>query len=225
MGGATAYFSQYFSDRRSFVRRFVNGFSLAALTPIPQMLLHRQSTAPEESWLEGLNGKHRQFFDVKVMNGATPLNRVSSFIDVYRDVYGLGEHDVNAVFGAHGEGLGYVLGDKAWSKYELGARFQVCEPGSTSRAQRNIFARAERGVLPPEDHSIARLQLRGVRFLACARAIRNLAATLAGDGFGTVETIRDDLTRGVLVGVTVVPAMIVAVNRAQETGLSYAYVA
>jgi intracellular sulfur oxidation DsrE/DsrF family protein len=72
--------------------------------------------------------------------------------------------------------------------------------------------------------SVDRLQKRGVRFIACARSIRRLSAELARDS-GPVDAVRAELMANLLPGVTVVPAMVVAGNRAQEAGLTYVFLA
>jgi intracellular sulfur oxidation DsrE/DsrF family protein len=64
------------------------------------------------------------------------------------------------------------------------------------------------------------LQQRGVRFLGCGRSFNALAATLAGAG-GDVSALEAELHAGVLPGVMIVPAMVIAVNRAQESGITY----
>lgn len=200
------------TPRRGFVRRA--GAAVAAMTMLPGSS-RALEPAPDESWLQGLTGKHRQLFDVAVSKDGRPLGRVANFLDAYGEAYGLRDSDLNAIFGVHGGGMPIVLNDAVWKKYELGRRNAEKDPRTGAHAERNPWATG--GAT-----SVARLQERGVRFIVCMRSIRRLSGELSV-GMGGAESVRTDLLANLLPGVTPVPAMIVAVNRAHESGLSYAY--
>ncbi|MBI1804746.1 MAG: hypothetical protein HY033_00625 [Ignavibacteriae bacterium] len=73
------------------------------------------------------------------------------------------------------------------------------------------------------DRSIEALQKRGVRFIGCNRSLRSMAKDLAKNLNGNEDLIRDELLANILPGIIIVPAMIVAANRAQEAGMTYVY--
>jgi intracellular sulfur oxidation DsrE/DsrF family protein len=209
-------------NRRGFIAGSLAG--IVALVPAAALLVRERHTgAPAETWLRGLNGKHRQFFDVGSIQGGIPLRRVHNFLATYAAAYGIKESDVNAVFGAHGPGLPFTLSDSVWAKYELGAMYNVTDPATGKPAVRNMFVEMQSkiGNVPPEA-SISRLQARGVRFLACNNTLNSLSEQLAARQQSDVGVVRQELLSAVLSGVTVVPAMAIAVNRAQESGLTYA---
>jgi intracellular sulfur oxidation DsrE/DsrF family protein len=211
------------TQRRSFVVRAAAAIaSLATGSRVAAQVSTPPSREPDESWLQGLTGKHRQFFDVNALNGGTGLRRVGNFLDAYRDSYQLADRELNAIFGAHGEGLGFTLDDSLWSRFDLGARYSVVDPRDGRLAKRNIYATNDgsAGSLP----SVAALQARGARFLACRQTIARLARDLAGEKKLAAEDVRATLEAGLLPGVTPVPAMVVAANRAQEAGLTYVFV-
>src|ERR1041385_5485571 len=81
--------------------------------------IHRQPAPPDEAWLNGLGGLHQAFFDVDAIRDAI-LGRVDNFLGAYHDAYGLRDNQLNVVFGAHGSGLGFVLNDAMWAKYQIG---------------------------------------------------------------------------------------------------------
>jgi intracellular sulfur oxidation DsrE/DsrF family protein len=202
-------------------RGFLSAAAAAALSLVTAPLLPAQSNEPNEDWLRGLNGKHRQFFDVGAMYGGAPLRRVHNFLATYSSAYGIAESDVNALFGAHGAGLPFVLSDTAWHSYELGEMHNVRDASGAGQARRNIFA-IDGGAGLPVGASIERLRSRGVRFLACNNTLGSLSRQLA-DKHGTdASSIHQELTAALLPGVIVVPAMLIAGNRAQEEGLTYA---
>jgi intracellular sulfur oxidation DsrE/DsrF family protein len=211
-------------QRRSFVVRAAAAIaSLAAASRANAQSEPVSPREPEESWLQGLSGRHRQFFDVNALNGGTGLRRVGNFLDAYRDAYHLGDRDLNAIFGAHGEGLAFTLNDSLWERFDLGVRYSVVDPRDGRPARRNIYATSD-GIagLPP---SVAALQARGARFLACRQTIARMAHDLAPQRSLPVDDVRAAIEGGLLPGVTPVPAMVVAVNRAQEAGLTYVFTA
>jgi intracellular sulfur oxidation DsrE/DsrF family protein len=181
----------------------------------------RGAPEPEEKWLRHLNGRHRQFFDTSTLNNGAPLTRVANFLDVYRDAYGVGDRDVNAIVGAHGTGLGLVFSDAIWERFGLGEYYSVADVSTERPATRNPYSGV--GAHAPAI-SVASLQRRGVRFLGCQQSINRVARELARKGKGAEGAIRNALADGLLPGVTLVPAMVVAANRAQESGLAYLFV-
>lgn len=179
--------------------------------------------AEAEPWLQGLTGRHKQYFDVSAHLQGAPLGRTANFLNAYNDAYSLKDSDVNVVFGAHGSAIPMMFNDALWSKYGLGAKYSIDELGTKTPAVRNIFAGAGAGNTWYEP-SIAALQKRGVRFIACQQAIARVAKELAARDGRDAAAIKQELTAGLLPGITPVPAAIVAVNRAQEAGMSYVYI-
>jgi intracellular sulfur oxidation DsrE/DsrF family protein len=186
---------------------------MAGLAVAPTVL-GAQSQAPSEAWLQGLNGKHKQILDVSSSRGGTPLVRTANFLDAYAEAYGMKDSDLNAIVGIHSGALVMGFNDAMWAKYELGKRVNEMDPRTQAPATRNPFASGA-------PTSIARLQERGVRFIACGRAIRRLSGELAAAAGTPPEQVRAELQANLLPGVIEVPALIVAVNRAHEAGLSY----
>lgn len=68
---------------------------------------------------------------------------------------------------------------------------------------------------------IAELQERGATFLTCANSLRAFAGGLASAGGGERDAIQSDLLANLLPGVILVPAMVVAIERAQAHGFAY----
>jgi intracellular sulfur oxidation DsrE/DsrF family protein len=203
------------TPRRGFLGRATA--AVLGLAAVPSLLRasERESLAPDESWLQGLTGKHRQFFDVSSPREGRALARVANFLDGYIEAYGMRDSDLNAVVGTHSGGLALVFNDAIWSKYEFGKRYSENDPVTGVPSIRNPYGEGWA-------FSVDRLQKRGVRFIACARSIRRLSADLARDG-GRVDEVRAELMANLLPGVTAVPAMVVAGNRAQEAGLTYVF--
>lgn len=197
--------------RRGFLGRLIGSFAGVAVAP---SVIGAQGQSPSEDWLQGLNGKHKQILDASSTRGGTPLARTANFLDAYNEAYGLKDSDINAIVGIHSGALVLGFNDAMWAKYQLGKRAGENDPRTQAPAVRNIFASGSAT-------SIGRLQERGVRFIVCGKAIRRLAGELGAAAGTSPEHVRAELQANLLPGVIEVPALIVAVNRAQEVGLSY----
>ena len=181
-----------------------------------------QAGPTQDAWLARLTGTHRQLFDTPTLEGGGSLSQVRNFLNAYRDAYGLGDTDVNAVVGVHGRAVPLVFDDRTWRRFGFGATYQVEDPETQSPARRNVFRAGPGGPLPPEA-TVEALQRRGVIFLLCDNSLRRVSGTLSAAGHGTPESVREALIGGLLPGVELVPAMVVAMNLAQEKGVTYVY--
>jgi intracellular sulfur oxidation DsrE/DsrF family protein len=199
------------TPRRGFIERAVAAVVGIAAAPVLAGAQQQQGTF-QDSWLQGFNGKHKQIEDVATIRGGTPLGRTVNFMDAYAE-YGMKDADLNVVFAAQSAALGIVINDALWAKYELGKRWGENDPRTNAPATRNPFASGA-------PTSVATLQGRGVRFIACMRAIRRLAGELA-TAENPADQVRAEIIANLLPGVTPVPAVIIAVNRAQQAGFTY----
>jgi intracellular sulfur oxidation DsrE/DsrF family protein len=68
---------------------------------------------------------------------------------------------------------------------------------------------------------IENLQKMGTKFLLCANALGGWCLELEARGKGKAADIEKDLRANVLPGVTIVPAMVIAIEKAQESGIRY----
>lgn len=215
--------------RRGFLARL--GLGLAGLTGVvmtPAGLraetLGAGSAQPDpDAWLAALQGKHRQIFDAPTLGDGKALLQAKNFLDAYRDAYGAKDGEVSVAVGVHGGAFPLVFRDEVWQRFGFGERFSVSDPATRRPAVRNLFARARPGDPLPEAATVEALQQRGVVFLLCNNTLGRTTAALAGAGFGAAPAVRQELLAGLLPGVQVVPAMVVALSRAQEKGFSYVY--
>jgi intracellular sulfur oxidation DsrE/DsrF family protein len=124
-----------------------------------------------------------------------------------------------------------------WAKYGLGAYLGLKD--STGKPyMRNVFNQpttddlhlvmqaidsptipALAGAMPAL--GIESLQKMGTKFLLCANALGIWCLELEARGKGKSADIDKDLRANVLPGVTIVPAMVIAIDQAQEAGIKY----
>jgi intracellular sulfur oxidation DsrE/DsrF family protein len=205
------------NPRRLFVGRVAA--AIAALTGIPGIARAEtlSTTLADDSqhdaWIRQLKGKHRQFFDAVDLNDRSMI-MASSYLDIYQNDFGAKPGEVNAVIGLHGSALNIGFTDAAWTKYAFGKSGNLIDPGTKEPAVRNLFATG--GEL-----SVDTLQRRGVVCLMCNNTLRRRSRALATERGETYEAVYKDLEASRLPGTILVPAMAVAINRAQEKGITY----
>jgi intracellular sulfur oxidation DsrE/DsrF family protein len=68
---------------------------------------------------------------------------------------------------------------------------------------------------------IENLQKMGAKFVLCANALGIWCLELEARGKGKAQDIEKELRANVLPGVTIVPAMVIAIDKAQEAGIKY----
>ena len=68
---------------------------------------------------------------------------------------------------------------------------------------------------------IENLQKMGAKFILCNNALGIWCLELEARGKGKAADIDKDLRANLLPGVTIVPAMVIAIDKAQEAGIKY----
>lgn len=173
------------------------------------------------SWLDRLRGKHRQVFDLGVLDErGNPLRVVANYLDAHREVFGLDFPDVNTVVGIAYAAFPINASDPVWAKYGIGEKWKVQEPGSGTWARRNVFLDAPEGD-PAHRYALTTLRARGTVFWQCNNALNAIAHELAAATNSPFDAVRAELLSGLLPGVHLVPAHTMALGLAQEHGCTY----
>jgi intracellular sulfur oxidation DsrE/DsrF family protein len=68
---------------------------------------------------------------------------------------------------------------------------------------------------------MANLMEMGTTFLMCNNAFMIWVSQLAGAGMGTAAAIERELRANMVPGVVTVPAMVIAIEKAQSAGIAY----
>ena len=205
------------NPRRHFLRRAAA--ALAALTGIPgiaraeTLVGNLSDDSTHDAWIKNLKGKHRQLFHAIDLNDRAML-MASNYLTAYENEFGAKPGEVNAIIGIHGGALNLGFNDAAWAKYGIGKSNNVTDPTTKQVAVRNIYARD--GELAVES-----LQKRGVLVIMCNTALRLRSRAIAAERGETYDIVYNDLSTSRLPGIVLVPAMVVAINRAQEKGITY----
>ena len=133
--------------------------------------------------------------------------------------------------------ISLAFNDAIWAKYKLGA-YTGLKDAAGKPYTRNVFNQptandlhllmqaidspmipALAGAMPAL--GIESLQKMGTKFLLCANALGIWCLELEARGKGKAQDIEKELRANLLPGVTIVPAMVIAIDKAQEAGIKY----
>jgi intracellular sulfur oxidation DsrE/DsrF family protein len=226
------------TPRRSFLGGAVAA-AAAAVMPAGVRAAARRP-APDD-WIEEVPGTNRCLFDFARHGNGMPLLHVLNYLNTYGAAYGTSAGQVGAAATLYGIGVGssIALGfdDAIWAKYGLGAYHGLSDANGRPYT-RNVFLRPTAddahlmydGVTLPalpmfrdavQAIGIANLQQMGTKFIMCENALNAWTVELEVRGKGSAAEIGAELREHLLPGVTVVPAMVIAIERAQGAGIRY----
>ncbi|MDQ3242160.1 MAG: hypothetical protein M3Q09_00295 [Gemmatimonadota bacterium] len=189
------------------------GVGFPSVARADRILTGSAADSDHDAWMKPLKGRHRQMFHATAA-GDVAMLMANNFLDAYAGEFAAKPGEVNAVIGVHGGALSLGFSDSAWTKYSLGKASSVTDPATKEPALKNIFAAGGR-------LGIAESQKRGIVFLMCNTALRLRSRGIAAERGETYEAVYEDLKASLLPGMILVPAMVVALNRAQEAGFTY----
>ena len=221
------------TPRRSFLGRLLAGGTALTLLGsgarrgLAEAVSVGEEPQPGDDWMRDLTATHRVAFDWSAHKNGKPLSQGKNYLDAWRDAFKTSEHDVNLIFGVHGDAIPVVLTDALWSRYKIGEQYEVTDAGTKLPAVRNVFttANAAAGGLVAPDESVEALQKRGAKFVVCRNTVAGATKKLAAAGLGAPDEIRAAILGGLLPGVILVPAMLVTLTQLQERGIRYLKVA
>lgn len=210
--------------RRAFLSRLKTGATAAGLTVLAGRSAHAQQTSnsawqprrhEEDDWLDRIPGVHRIVFDTTDPEGfAEALSFATNFFTANKSGYGLTDADLAVVIVARHNSTAFAYTDGTWARHGvlLAQRAGVVDPATKQPPTTNIHRARLDGLLA-----------RGVHLAVCQMATRNHAGMIAKAAGTDVDAVYKDLVANLLSNAHMVSAGIVAVNRAQERGYSFAH--
>jgi intracellular sulfur oxidation DsrE/DsrF family protein len=217
------------TDRRSFLTHLGAGVTVAGTALASGVsVANAQSSAPFrpamhplDDWMATLPGKHRMVFDTTspAAFGAA-LAYANNFLTASKSGYNLNDADAGVIIIARHFATPYAYTDAMWTKY---AKFMppfvtMDDPKTKQRATINLYAADGYSDLPNMGTTIPQVLQRGIHFAVCQMATQFFAGMLAPAAGGTADAVYKELASNLVGNSHMVPAGIVAVNRAQEHG-------
>ena len=155
---------------------------------------------------------HRLVFDTTNPQGFdNALRFATNYFTANKTGYGLNSDDLAVVIVARHHSTAFAYTDAMWNKYggPLASRDGFTDPATRQPPTVNVYRTRTEELLR-----------QGVHLAVCQMATRNLAGIVAKTVGSDSEAIYKELVGNLLNNAHMVPAGIVAVNRAQERGYS-----
>lgn len=222
-------------ERRSFFARINAGAASLAALAIGGIAMAQERSAgtarweparhEKDDWLDKLPGKHRLVFDTTASSGfGEAVLFANNFIGVNRSDYGLQNSDLAVVIVARHRSTPFGYNDAMWAKYgmAIAARAEVQDPKTKLAPKLNMYNSKDYGdLLATRGGTLDSLFKQGVQLAVCSTSTRGYARAIAEAMGGNADAIHNELIANLVSGnARMVPAGIVAVNRAQERGYS-----
>jgi hypothetical protein len=222
-------------ERRSFLSRLNAGAASLAAIAIgnvamaqvkPTATAHWEPARHEkDDWLDTLPGKHRLVFDTtsyEALGEALPF--ANNFIRVNQSDYGLQNTDLAVLIIVRHRSTPFGYNDAMWAKYgmPIAARSKVEDPKTKFAPKMNFYnADGYADLAANRGTTLDSLFKLGVQLAVCATSTRGYARSIAEAMSGNADAIYNELIANLVSkNARMVPAGIVAVNRAQERGYS-----
>jgi intracellular sulfur oxidation DsrE/DsrF family protein len=234
--------------RRFFGRMF--GAAAAVSLPMaevglaaqgPPAAAHAPTGAGPDAWIAQVKGTHRTLFDFPQHKFFFPQLHILNYLNTYKEGYKAAAGTVGAVGTFYGIGnqssIALGFNDATWAKYGLGEYLGLKDAAgkaytrnvfnSPTKADAHLMFQALQVPTVPAFADfmpmmgIESLQKMGTKFVLCNNALEGWCLELEARGKGKMPEILADLKANLLPGVTIVPAMVIAIEKAQAAGIRY----
>jgi intracellular sulfur oxidation DsrE/DsrF family protein len=178
----------------------------------------------KDDWME-MPVKHRVVFDTtSLATAGEAIFFANNFIHVNRAEYGLQNSDMAVIVIVRHNSTAFGYNDAMWAKYgaHFSSRSGLEDPKTKTPPKVNLLNSGEYGEqVPNHGVTLDALFKQGVQLAVCSAATQALSRTIAKAVENTnAEAIYTELTANLVSNSRMVPAGIVALNRAQERGYS-----
>jgi hypothetical protein len=208
--------------RRSFFSRFgaslIGGAAVGVAAPAAAQSEGKFDAIrhAQDDWLDQIPGRHRYIVDAPNPDGfSSAIQFTTTYFNINVNDYGLKDADLAVILVARHQSTLFAYSDAIWAKYgkPISDRNHVLDPKTNLPPTVNL----QRERLEP-------LIKRGLRLAVCQQATRGYAGAIAMAMGLTQDAVFEELKASLLPNARLVPAGIVAINRAQERGYSLASV-
>jgi intracellular sulfur oxidation DsrE/DsrF family protein len=230
--GMSAKWLQTLMARRSFLARLGAGAGVLSAAGIGSPLAAAEAApdAPwrparhtQDDWYDKIPGQHRFVFDSTTPDGmAMSLKFANNYFTANQNGYGLKDSDLAVVIVARHKATSFAFNDTIWAKYgkQLSEQAEFTDPKTKEPPKINLYAAPDDG--SDQSGTMAELIKKGVHFAVCQMASRAIAGRIAKATGGDADAIFKEIGANLIPNSHFVAAGIVAVNRAQERGYSFA---
>jgi intracellular sulfur oxidation DsrE/DsrF family protein len=220
--------------RRLFLARLGVGAGVVGTTVVGSPAANARSAADsswrparhaQDDWYEKIPGVHRFLFDSSTADGmGWALQFASNYFTANQEAYGLKESDLAVIIVARHKSTSFAYNDTIWAKYgkQLSEQADFLDPKTKEPPKINVYGPAGETAQAGKMEELIR---KGVQFAVCQMSTRGLATRIAKANGLEIDNVVKEITANLIGNAHVVPAGILAANRAQERGYSFIYAA
>jgi intracellular sulfur oxidation DsrE/DsrF family protein len=188
----------------------------------------RPASHAEDDWFDQVSAQHRFFFDTTTPEAlGQAIFFANNYFTANKTGYGLADGDLAVVLCLRHRSTPFAFSDAMWAKYAalIAERAGFNDPKTKEPPTVNVYQAAGYGrSVPNNGITLDAMTKRGVRLAVCQMSTRGYATAISQKTGGKIDEVYKELTEHLVPNSHLVPAGIVAVNRAQERGYSFAYV-
>ena len=218
--------------RRLFLARLGAGAGVVGATVVssPGVVAQVVADAPwrparhmQDDWYDKIPGVHRFLFDTSTGESmGWALQFATNYFTANQEVYGLKDSDLAVVIVARHKSTSFAYNDAIWAKYgkQLSEQAEFSDPKTKEPPKINVYGAVGETAQAGKMDALIK---RGVQFAVCQMSTRGIAGRIARANGADTDGIVKEISANLIGNAHMVPAGILAVNRAQERGYSFIY--
>ena len=219
--------------RRAFLSQLGVGAGVgavgAAVAGVPAMATDTANAPwqaarhPQDDWYDKIPGVHRFLFDSASADGmGWALQFATNYYTANQQAYGLKDSDLAVIIVARHKATSFAYNDSIWAKYgkQISEQAEYTDPKTKEPPKINIYGPAGETAQAGKMEALIK---KGAQFAVCATSSRGIATRIAKANNLDVDAVFKEITANLIANSHLVPAGILAVNRAQEHGYSFIF--
>lgn len=176
----------------------------------------------QDDWYDKVPGVHRYVIDSASAEGfGWAVWFASNYYTANQDAYGIKDSDLAVVIVARHKATSFAYNDAIWAKWgkQLSEQAEFVDPKTKEPPKVSYYASLSDG--SQLSGKMEGLIKHGVQFAVCQMSTRGIAMRIAKANSLEVDAVVKEIVANLVPNSRMVPAGVVAVNRAQEHGYSY----
>jgi intracellular sulfur oxidation DsrE/DsrF family protein len=218
--------------RRMFLTRLGVGVGAASAAAMNSPAAMAQAASEEtfrparhaqDDWYDKIPGIHRFVFDTSSAEGmGWALQFATNYFTSSEQAYNLKDSDLAVIIVARHKATSFAYNDTIWAKYgkQLSEQSEYVDPKTKEAPKVNVYGPAGETAQAGKMEGLIK---KGAQFAVCASSTRGIATRIAKANGMEVDAVVKEITSNLIGNSRMVPAGVLAVNRAQEHGYSFIF--
>jgi intracellular sulfur oxidation DsrE/DsrF family protein len=183
----------------------------------------RPTRYPQDDWYDKIPGVHRYVFDTSSAEGiGWALQFASNYFTASAQTYNLKDSDLAVIIVARHKATSFAYNDAIWAKYgkQLSEQAEYVDPKTKEAPKINVYGPGGETLQAGKMEALIK---KGAQFAVCSTSTRGIATRIAKANGTEVDAVVKEITANLIGNARMVPAGVIAVNRAQEHGYSFIF--